>query len=126
MDTQKPIRVSNPIDALKESVAAALEKDLLPPSPPRNGRPDLKECRVSLFEQPWLTTALGFQRMPPLKREAIADTVVVIGPRGDACVYFAGELAYHIRRPSQFFWTDLTWQRLVAVDSADEYDLIKT
>lgn len=133
MDTIKPIRVGNPVDSLRESLQLALSRDLLghrmecvPEGfEPEGMRPTLNECRVCLFEQLWLSAALGFPRQVPNPREAVAYTVVVIGPRNDVCVYFAGELAYHIKQPTTFFWTDLTWNRLQPVVDAAEYDVLR-
>jgi hypothetical protein len=121
MDTIKPIRVGNPVDSLRDSLGFALSRDLL--GSPEGVRPTQAECRVYLFEQLWLSSALGFPRQVQNPRDAVAYTVVVIGPRKDVCVYFAGELAYHIKRPTTFFWTDLTWNRLQPVVDAAEYDI---
>lgn len=121
MDTIKPIRVGNPVDSLRESLQLALSRDLLGST--EGARPTQADCRVYLFEQLWLSAALGFPRQVPNPRDAVAYTVVVIGPRSDVCVYFAGELAYHIKQPTTFFWTDLTWNRLQPVVDAAEYDV---
>ena len=47
-----------------------------------------------------------------------AYTVIVEGPQGDACVYFAGQIAYHIERPNQQFREDMANQNMRAVSGA--------
>lgn len=122
------MRAGSPIDAVAASVHHACLVQLLPEEHPevewtkdpdpetgsrrretgriKKVRPDVGRCEVTMFLQVWGSTALGFggiggQAMTP------AYTVVVVGPRGDACVYFAGRFAYHILRPSGAFNDDL-------------------
>lgn len=68
-------------------------------------RPAPHHCSVVMFEQTWGSTALGFGGVGG---QAItsAYTVVIEGPRGDACVYFGGRLAYHIKRPNRQLYAD--------------------
>lgn len=83
----------------------------------KQSRPDPYHVRVVMFEQTWGSTALGFGG---IGGQAITDayTVIVDGPQGDACVYFAGRLAYHIERPNQQFREDMANQNMRAVSGA--------
>lgn len=78
-------------------------------------RPDL--VSVVMFEQTWGSTALGFGG---IGGQAItgAYTVIVEGPTGDACVYFSGQMAYHIERPNAAFNIDVSTHSMKAVAGA--------
>jgi hypothetical protein len=80
-------------------------------------RPRPDQCEVTLFQQTWGSTALGFGG---IGGQAItsADTVVVEGPQGDACVYFGGQFAYHVKRPNERFRGDMAVHRMAEVRGA--------
>lgn len=60
----------------------------------KSRQPRLDECEVIMFPQTWSSTALGYGGLGG-KAITEAYTVVVIGPTGDAAVYFGGgRLAY--------------------------------
>lgn len=84
-------------------------------------RPTEGQCEVYVFPQVWSSTALGFGG---LGGQAIttAYTTVVIGPAGDACVYFGKRLAYHIAQPDrQVLAKDIAQARMVSVAESGRY-----
>lgn len=83
-------------------------------------RPRGDLCDVYHFPQTWGSTALGF---PGIGGQAItrAYTTVVIGPQGDACVYFNGRLAYHVHRPSSALYEDIAAHRMSDVVQHSKY-----
>src|SRR2546423_1174827 len=64
-------------------------------------RPREHECDVVLFGQVWSGDALGLQNDAQLRFEQ--DTIVVVGPAQDACVYASTELLYHVAHPNRRF-----------------------
>lgn len=80
-------------------------------------RPWEGNCDIHVFSQVWGSTALGFGGVGG-QAMTNAWTVVVGGPTGDFCVYFAGRLAYHIEKPNDTFFHDLREQRMHAVAGA--------
>lgn len=124
------MRIGNHITDVSFAVWHSVEVALLPcrwrdesSGTEKTRRPRANEIRMTLFEQTWGSTALGF---PGYGGQAICDatTIVVEGPAGDVAVYFGGRFAYHIERPSTAFLKDLEMQRLAAVGSERrrEYD----
>lgn len=87
------------------------------PCGPRRRRPRPDECDVTMFSQCWSDRDIGF-------REDSGDvahdgqTVVVMGPQGDACVYFGPQFVYRIAHPNRRFFLDVAAQRLEGVSSA--------
>lgn len=135
------MKSGNPVETLAASVYSACLKDLAPieypeyefkrtPGKPgtekvptgrmKQNRPDPYHVTVTMFEQVWSSTALGFGGVGG---QAItsAYTVVVEGPCADFCVYFGGRLAYRIERPNQRFMNDLRDQRMAAVADAKAF-----
>lgn len=79
----------------------------------KSRRPELYDLHsVFLFQQLWGNTACGF---PGIAGQAMtyADTVVVVGPSMEHCVYFGGRFAYLILKPNEQFMDDLAAHRLV-------------
>lgn len=133
----------NPIESLAASVHHALLLGLQPiihpeiewtdkPDPvtksrrretgkTREARPYADHCEVIMFPQTWGSTALGFGGIGGAAMTT-AYTVVVIGPMGDACVYFAGRMAYHVQRPNQKFHEDMARHSMRARSGAKAYD----
>lgn len=130
--------MSSPLDALASALYSACHKDLLPiewpeyvfrKSPEGNGsekiptgkikqaRPRPDQCEVTLFAQTWSSTALGFGGGGG-QSITTAYTTVVCGPSGDCCIYFAGRLAYCIKRPNRVFYEDLRAQAMHEVKGA--------
>jgi len=74
-----------------------------------------------MFTQAWRCGELGFERSP--ESEIVeSETVVVTGPAGDACVYVAMQLLYHVARPNRRFFLDVAAQCLRAKAQCGEYD----
>lgn len=124
-------------ESVSYAVISALECDLNPNrvpaykgfrehsnEPDREVRPHEHQCNIYVFSQSWGSTALGFNG---LGGAAITDayTTVVIGPNGDACVYFAKRLAYHIQKPSVEFYQDLDKRQMAHTNSSSVYELDK-
>lgn len=99
----------NIFGSFNSSLAQALAVHLNP-VPLENGgeprRPYERELNgIRAFDQGWGSTALGFGG---IGGQAIttALTVVVIGPMGDAVVYFGGGFAYHLETYNSKFMED--------------------
>lgn len=84
-------------------------------------RPTESECNITMFTQVWGSTALGFGGVGG---QAItsAYTVVIGGPCGDFCVYFAGRFAYRIERPNARFLNDISICSLQSVGRHHLYE----
>lgn len=85
-------------------------------------RPLARECSVAMFSQAWSAADLGMGCGPRDAETVDAETVVVTGPAGDACVYGAGRLLYHLVRPNRRFFLDLSAQQLRGASCGPEYD----
>ena len=127
------MNMRDPIRSVSSAMTQALTTDLLGVSsehaaemvhaPGRSGlrRPHAAECNVVLFTQTWEANTLGFRRAnggPMID----ADTVVVVGPAGDACVYIATQLAYHVRAPNRRFFLDVAAQCMAPTAESHRYD----
>ena len=84
---------------------------------PRRPRED--ECNVVLFGQFWPAALLGVQAQV---RMVEADTVVIGGPAGDACVYAAGRLLYRVAHPNRRFFLDLSAQSMAQPAAQAAYE----
>src|SRR5688500_14705616 len=93
----------DPIRSLSWALQRALKHDLLDVDelaangrrPTGGRRPHERECDVVLFGQVWSGEALGLDSDDARLRFE-HDTVVIVGPEQDACVYVATELLYHV------------------------------
>lgn len=130
--------VGSPCDMLASSLYSATLKDLAPyeyrqftPSMKREGkspedapmgsrRPQPEECDVVMFPQVWGSTALGFDGVGGAAITK-AYTVIVIGPAGDACVYFSGRLAYKAQSLNPAFMADMAARNMSAVFDSAKY-----
>ena len=83
-------------------------------------RPYVDEVEVVMFLQTWGSTALGFGGIGGAAMTS-AYTVVVLGPAGDAVVYFAGRLAYKIERPTEKFHADLSARNMAECGKSGGY-----
>jgi hypothetical protein len=113
--------LSNPVYHLRMALMFAQTCDLAPVQKPclnfRCPRP--AECKTYLFQQTWDATSwtnLGTASKDPI----ITDTIVVIGPQGDACVYIGDSLAYRIVDAvgSDSFRVDLETHQMAAPSEA--------
>lgn len=132
------MKAGNPVEQLAAAVYSACLRDLDPIESPEYEfkrtpgepgtkkvptgrknihRPDPYNTTTTMFPQTWGSTALGFGG---IGGQAITEayTVIVEGPLGDHCVYFGGQLAYHIRRPSLEFFEDMVKRSMVKVKDA--------
>lgn len=125
----------HPVESVQRAWQQALESDLagMPSSVadavlrssaegPMLRRPAARECSVAMFTQCWLARDLGMDRGPRAEEGVDAETVVVTGPGGDACVYVAGHLQYQVRRPNRRFFLDVSAQQLRGRAAAASYD----
>lgn len=106
------------------SLAFALHDCYRHMTEPHEDKPSHKDCEVFLFQQMWPSTSCGFGGISG-QAFTKADTVVIIGPRGDACIYIAGRFAYYIRRPNDRFTQDLERHRMLGardIDLINEYE----
>jgi hypothetical protein len=115
--------VSDAIDTRLQGVPSDLATILLGPAAdgPRTRRPSESECVVTLFAQSWRSGELDFRRGDPLQ-SIDGETVVVIGPMQDACVYFAGQFAYRIGAPNRQFFLDVAAHNMVGRTGAARYE----
>jgi hypothetical protein len=115
MDMRHPVR------SLTWAVMRAIEQDLAGiDSPAANDllnaeagritvRPRIADCSVVMFTQVWRGSDLGFERGGD--RECVdAETVVITGPAGDACVYVSTQLLYRVGQPNRRFFLDVAAQ----------------
>ncbi|MBL8481493.1 MAG: hypothetical protein JNJ60_04815 [Rhodocyclaceae bacterium] len=111
---------TDPLDNLSIALSCAVGLDLLPVEAARGAperRPRREDCEVYLFPQGWAATVQnGAAALGP------DDTVVVVGPRADACVYFGGMLAYHLEHPNRRFFLDLAARDLRPAAQAGCYE----
>lgn len=134
--------MSSPIDSLAYALITAVSKDLTPIKQPiyhyerepgkagtkrvdtgetKDVRPREDHCEIYHFPQVWGSTALGFGG---LGGQAIttAYTTVIFGPQGDACIYFAGRLAYHLEHPNIELRRDIAECRVAEVAKRGRYE----
>lgn len=133
------MQLENPVLPLSEAVGAAILRDLLPVEYPEerweiqdgqrkrvqtgkmlSRRPDHHEVEFVMFAQTWGSTALGFGGVGGAAMTP-AYTVVALGPMGDAAIYFAGRLAYHVKKPNQRFANHLSQQLMLSVAESGCY-----
>jgi hypothetical protein len=128
------MNLRNPVNSVVSAMHHALERGLvgvpspeatmlLGPSPEgmRRRRPNADECNVVMFEQTWRARDVGFSQ-GRANESLQGETVVVTGPEGDACVYFASQLVYHVREPNRRFFLDVAAQSMAACTDAAAYD----
>lgn len=105
-----------------EEACVALESERQGQRPrPRQRRPTPDECEVVMFNQCWSDEELGF-KSGTTGRVHEGQTVIVMGPQGDACVYFGTEHVYTIKQPNRRFFLDVAAQRLEGVQAAIAYE----
>ncbi len=126
------------MDSLTKAFVKALEYDLIPHTYPETQyknmeegqvptgqmiekRPHEEHCHIFHFPQQWGSTSTAFGG---IGGAAITTsyTTVVIGPYGDACVYFGGRLGYHIQRPNATFAADLGDHKMKPVSHSHVYE----
>jgi len=120
----------HPIRSLSRALQQALEQDLLSVETPTvaEGRPSIatrrpreQECDTLLFGQVWSGDPPGLRNdTGPLPVEL--DTVVVVGPAQDACVYVSTELCYHVIHPNRRFYLDVAAHSMAPKAQAKAYE----
>ena len=85
-------------------------------------RPMARECSVAMFTQVWRAADLGMDRGPRANEDVDAETVIVTGPAGDACVYAGGRRLYSLARPNRRFFLDVAAQQLRGPGHAAAYN----
>ena len=129
MDMRHPVRSLTwaMIEALEHdlnSVAPPIANDLLTTQSgvPSEARPEEKDCSVVMFTQTWAKGDLGLNRDQEARSSIDAETVVITGPGGDACVYVSTQLLYHVTTPNRRFFLDVAAQRMRAKADASVYE----
>lgn len=125
----------HPVRSLTWAMIRALEQDLsgidspvasnlltAQSSVPIQARPLEKDCSVVMFTQVWSVDDLGFARQPSDPVAIEAETVVITGPCGDACVYVSTQLLYHVASPNRRFFLDLAAQHMRGKAEASLYE----
>jgi hypothetical protein len=119
MDLRHPVRtVQWAWQSAIENDLAPVEHacDLAPTSASSTGcelrRPRPGECTVVLFTQCWCAGELGLGTAANERDAVEAETAVITGPAGDACVYVSTRLLYRVARPNRQFFLDVAAQRM--------------
>ena len=81
-----------------------------------------KDCSVVMFTQTWSVGDLDLTRQQSDRSAIDAETVVITGPCGDACVYVSTQLLYHVTSPNRRFFLDLAAQHMRAKEEASVYE----
>lgn len=127
--------LKHPVRSLTWAMMSALEHDLKGvESPVANdllrlqslatpeARPAQKDCSVVMFTQTWSGDDLGVARQQSGRSAIDAETVVITGPCGDACVYVSTQLLYHVTSPNRRFFLDLAAQHMRSKAEASVYE----
>jgi hypothetical protein len=113
----------DPVHSLAHALHRALWHDL-DARRARHGadaRPREHECSVILFGQLWSDQALGLCGGGHDRHREL-DTVVIIGPAQDACVYVATRLLYHVAQPNRRFFLDVAAHAMAPSADAHLYE----
>lgn len=122
-----------PVQSLTWALMRALEKDLAGSASPLVNellraeagpitvRPRVEDCSVVMFTQVWRAGDLGWER-GDVDERIQAETVVITGPAGDACVYVSTQLLYRVGRPNRRFFLDVAGQRMRARREQNVYE----
>ena len=114
MDMRHPVRsltwaVMRAIEQDLAGIDSPAANDLLNAEAGRTVRPRIEDCSVVMFTQVWRGSDLSFERGG--ERECVdAETVVITGPAGDACVYVSTQLLYRVGQPNRRFFLDVAAQ----------------
>jgi len=119
----------DPIRSLSWALQCALQRDLIgvevagtDSSRSNTGRrPREDECDVVLFGQVWSGEALGHANADAAQH-CEQDTIVVVGPAQDACVYVGTEFLYHVIHPNRRFFLDVAAHSMAPKADAGAYE----
>jgi len=125
----------HPVQSLTWALMRALERDLngvesrlatdllaTPSGRPVASRPGEKDCSVVMFSQSWTLQALWLDAGRKAPSHVEAETIVIIGPCGDACVYVATQLLYHVQCPNRRFFLDVAAQQMRGKAESGRYE----
>lgn len=129
MDLKHPVRsltwaMTRALEHDLKGVESTGANDLLTPQrlATSEPRPAEKDCSVVMFTQTWSGDDLGVARQQSGRSAIDAETVVIMGPCGDACVYVSTQLLYHVTSPNRRFFLDLAAQHMRAKAEASVYE----
>jgi hypothetical protein len=120
MNRERAMSLRDPVGHLAHALHRALAQDLLPLLPSRE-RPGEQDCDIVMFRQCWPAWAVD-EAAPPWGRPHDLDTVVVIGPSQDACVYAGFRLMYHVLEPNRRFFFDVAAHAMSTPADAPGYE----
>lgn len=103
------------VDVVSQALAAGGDAPVL-------CRPSQAQCAVVLFEQSWRAADLGLATSGDRDEAIHAETVIVTGPAGDACVYASTQLLYHVHAPNRRFFLDVAAQQMRPTCDAKMYE----
>jgi hypothetical protein len=109
------MNIRHPVRSVSHALQCAIEEDLddVVVHDGALRRPRQDECSVVLFSQSWSARTLGRDG-----GAVDADTVVITGPGGDACVYASTRLLYRVAHPNRRFFLDVAAQQMASTPSA--------
>ena len=110
------MNLKHPVITLTAALTNALERDLQGVEQPgaagtATRRPLATECTVVMFTQTWKCAEINVDG-PRDDQYADAETVIVSGPEGDACVYVSTRLLYKVEHPNRRFFLDVAAQQM--------------
>jgi hypothetical protein len=113
----------DPVHSLAHALHQALWHDLHVQRRPGEGpgRPREQDCSIVLFSQVWSAGALGLRDAPYIGHQEL-DTIVIVGPAQDACVYAGHHLVCHVLHPNRRFYLDVAGQCMAPAEDAARYE----
>ena len=113
----------DPVHSLAHALHRALWHDLLEQRRPGKGacRPREEDCSIVLFGQVWSSRALGAGSAAAAVHGEL-DTIVIVGPAQDACVYAGNRLVCHVVHPNRRFFLDVAAQCMASAEDAACYE----
>jgi hypothetical protein len=106
----------DPVHSLAHALHRALWHDLHGARRPRK-----EDCSIVLFGQVWSSRALGAGNAEAAFHAEL-DTVVIVGPAQDACVYAGNRLVCHVLHPNRRFYLDVAAQCMAPAEDAACYE----
>lgn len=103
------------VDPVSQTLAASYSRPVL-------CCPSEAQCAVVLFEQSWKADDLGMSR-GAMDETVLAETVIVAGPGGDACVCVSTQLLYHVNTSNRRFFLDAAAQQMRPKSALPMYEV---
>lgn len=107
LDTKPKQRIEN---ARKESMLKLKNK------------PSIKSLATYIFLQEWSNGATGFDDTIATQGFVTTDTIVILGPENDACVFFGDHFAYYVENTNEKFFNDVKNKQMLPVVKKGEYE----